>query len=379
VSEEPLRILFVSGISGQVEIGGTPMGIRRLGDCLARAGHHVEYWFAEDFPAWAVEGPTATLLFPFALLARLLRSSRFDIVDISSGDGVLAMLLHRAGVLKTARAMIMRSHGSEHLFAEMLRQAEGKNLVSFSILFRARFFVFRRAQVKYSLRWSDRVICYSNEEKRQLSVRLGIPAEKFTVIAPGAAEEFQRIGRPPGKKADQIIFVGNWIWNKGIRFLAPLLRALHATQPGLRLVLAGTHTPGSVIRAEFPEDLREHLDIYPSLPQAELAPLVHSSKLLIFPSDFEGFGLVALEAMAAGTPVVTNANVAFTQWLDRPELAVVVDHELDAYIHACERLLADADYCERMAERGKEWASRFTWEKTAAANHDAYQLALSRG
>ena len=93
-----------------------------------------------------------------------------------------------------------------------------------------------------------------------------------------------------------------------------------------------------------------------------------------YPSLYEGFGLVPLEAMAAGRPVVTTAVSAIPEVAgDAAVYAPVKDP--DGLAEALQRVLTDSSLAADLADRGRARAAAFTWERTAAGLVDLYRQA----
>jgi len=368
-----LRILFVAGVPGNPEAGGAPTAIRQLGAALEKLGHRVDYVFAEDFPPAARRAPWCTFALPLLLPAKLAGRS-YDVMDLTSGDGVLFLALRRWGLAGGA-AVVVRSHGSEHEFADVMRRASAQGMLRLSPWFRARFYGVRLRQVEQSLRRCDRVICCTEREAGYLGERLGLARSKVSVIAHGVSEEFIAAGQLDLPKQDKVIFVGNWVWNKGIRHLPAVFAGLRERHQQLRMVLAGTHVAAEEVGRDFPEAVRPFLEIYPTLPPKELARLVAQARLMLFPSDYEGFGLVALEAMAAGTPVVLPRSVGLVEWVNGDEVLTLASPGTSGYRAACEALLADSARSAALAARARAWALPWTWETAARRTIEAYQQA----
>jgi glycosyltransferase involved in cell wall biosynthesis len=111
------------------------------------------------------------------------------------------------------------------------------------------------------------------------------------------------------------------------------------------------------------------------VPEAELPLLYARADLFLFASLSEGFGLPPLEAMAAGTAVVTSAVTSLPEvcgdaaWLVEPT-------DAERIFEASRRLLADPDLRREHEQRGRRQARRFTWRETAKQTLIAYKLAL---
>ena len=105
----------------------------------------------------------------------------------------------------------------------------------------------------------------------------------------------------------------------------------------------------------------------------EIAAWYHAADAFAFPSVNEGFGLVVLEALAAGTPAVVADLPVFRQYLDNGRDALVVepgdDEDLAEQLH---RLATDHDLRASLIGAGHEVADRFTWSACARQHRAVY-------
>jgi len=372
-----MRVLILAAVPGKPPLGGGTTALLNLGKSLRENGHQVDYLLSEDFPWKLGSGRWATLAVPWAALWRLAAGPRYDVVDITSGDGVLFLALRRAGILRKHGAVVMRSHGSEHMYAELLKVASREGLIHLSPAFRARYFGVRLSEVAHSLRWADRIICLTRREADGVSERIRVDRAKFSVVAHGVADEFLSLNGDAGGKRDQVIFVGTWVWSKGTQLLPAMFMRLHGRYPSLRFLLAGVQAPEDAVRQAFPAELQGCIEVVGYVPQRELARRMAESLLMIFPSYYDGFGMVALEAMAAGTPVVMSREVGASDWIDEEGLALLAPLDPEAFAAGCERLLDDPALRGQVAARAKIWARRFTWQRAAEETVAAYTQALA--
>jgi glycosyltransferase involved in cell wall biosynthesis len=131
-------------------------------------------------------------------------------------------------------------------------------------------------------------------------------------------------------------------------------------------------------RAALPSDVRRRITRTGPVDEPTLTWLYQRSDVLLSPSLHEGWGLCALEALAAGTPVLAANREPFTEFLDE-EVGRLVDPESTSDIAgAVAALAADASLRARLGRRGRERARAFTWRRTALAHLEAYR-ALAEG
>ena len=100
------------------------------------------------------------------------------------------------------------------------------------------------------------------------------------------------------------------------------------------------------------------------VPHARMPVLLSAADAVLGPSEYESFGLVPLEAMAAGVPVIVPRNGYWGETVRREGGGVAYPPESSRGLaEAMANILADGPERARMAEEGKRIASRFTWEK----------------
>ncbi len=126
--------------------------------------------------------------------------------------------------------------------------------------------------------------------------------------------------------------------------------------------------------AELPDSTREAVIELGSIPDGQVPSLFQVADVVALPSLHEGFGLAALEALAAGTPLLAARRPPFTEFLD-DGCALLVDPEDEAAIAAgLERALSSGS---EQREAGWRRAERYSWQRVAAL-HTRHYHALSR-
>jgi glycosyltransferase involved in cell wall biosynthesis len=158
------------------------------------------------------------------------------------------------------------------------------------------------------------------------------------------------------------------------------VEAFETLDPGWRLVIAGGFGYGS-------EEIRQRIAGSPAADRiavlgyvtiADLAAWYARAAIFAFPSLDEGFGMPLLEAMAAGTPIVTSTVSALPEVAG--DAALLVDpRDTEALSAALRRLAGDRDLCDDLARKGHAHAAGFTWEKAVRETWDVYRTVLNAG
>lgn len=229
-------------------------------------------------------------------------------------------------------------------------------------------------------RSAQRVICPSAFTRDDVCARYGIDAEKVRVIpeAPALAAPAHPSSDPaaPGSEArgPYVLAVGDLRRKKNLGALVRAFSELwHGEAADHRLVLAGVDSgEGASLRAlagAAPLELTGYVS------DERLDALIRGAEVLVHPSLYEGFGLVVLEAMARGTPVLAARTGPLPE--TGGDAAVYFDPgDPRDLVSALGSLLADATARTRLSEAGRSWAAHFSWEATARQTVSVYRELL---
>ncbi|MBI4199610.1 MAG: glycosyltransferase [Chloroflexi bacterium] len=232
---------------------------------------------------------------------------------------------------------------------------------------------------------ADRVIVSTPHERAALRHLYGAREDKVCVVTPGVD---LAMFRPGSRQAARLrlglnghrvlLYVGRLEPIKGAEVL---LRAVASLEPGedVCLLVVGGDGEGD----ERVRDLRrlaqelgiqDRVDFLGSQRHDLLPYFYQAADVCVVPSHYESFGLVALEAMACGTPVVAS-RVPGLQTIVRDDRSgyLVPWHCPDAYAGRIEVLLANEDLRQSMGREGRSIADALGWERTAARVLEVYR------
>ncbi len=301
----------------------------------------------------------------------------------ANGAGRLAQLLHGIPHVLTA-------HSLEPMRPWKAEQLGGGYRISSQIesdAFRAADAVIAVSQ---GMR-SDILNCYSGLDEAKVQViHNGIDTEKWTPVQ--EPELVRSLGIDPERRS--IVFVGRITRQKGLPYL---LRAVSGLPVDVQIVLCA----GSADTPELHSEVAALVDslsarrsgvvwLDKQLSLRELKAVLGMATLFVCPSIYEPLGIVNLEAMACGLPVVASAVGGIPEVVVDGVTGLLVELELApdgsparpeqfvAGLHeAISRLLSDEDACRRFGEAGRKRAeSEFSWARIAAETISVYRSVL---
>jgi glycosyltransferase involved in cell wall biosynthesis len=232
------------------------------------------------------------------------------------------------------------------------------------------------ALVASHARRADQIVVISHDTARQVETRLGIPPDRISLCVPGAPAWTARETEP--RVNGCILFLGTLEPRKNLDVLVDAYARLLARHPDAPpLVLAGRLSPEAgplAARARDPVfggriDLPGYVD-----DQAKRA-LFDRALVFVLPSHAEGFGLPAVEAMAAGVPVIAARRGALPEVLGSAARLIEPD-DPDLLATVLAEVLRDAQLRRRLTEAGVTRAREFSWAGTARSMREAWHRAL---
>ncbi len=207
---------------------------------------------------------------------------------------------------------------------------------------------------------ADAVIANSADTARKVEDAFGHSVDG--VVYPGVdTDHFSPKADPAiSSPGPVILFVGRLVESKGV---FDLLQAVAAIEPPVSLHLVG-HGDVSAVRERVRAlGLESAVTLHGEVAHMELPGLYTAADIFCLPSHTESFGMVNLEAMACGTPVVSTDLPSIRRYLTPwAEGLLAEPGDPVSLAGALETLLSTSRVREAMGVRGREQAKKFTWE-----------------
>lgn len=237
------------------------------------------------------------------------------------------------------------------------------------------------------LRRTGGLLAISAHSRDEAVRELGINPDIITNIAAGVDEKFRPRDIPPeeaqavmrshGIERPFLLFAGSFDVRKNhARLIEAYARLPHPLRAAHQLVIIGNGWPGVY------DQLRAHatrhglaegeLVFTGRVPDDDLLTLYNLSKLFVFPSLSEGYGLPALEAMACGIPTIGSNTTSIPEVIGRAD-ALFDPRDVGSMAQKIVQALSDADFRRRLREHGLHHSRGFTWERTARIALDAFE------
>lgn len=223
---------------------------------------------------------------------------------------------------------------------------------------------------RYVLRHSDAVRCVSERIRHRLVGELGVPRERTVVIPIGSdLSTFVPHGDRAATSGSVLLFVGRLTVEKAPLAFCEVVEEAAAVRPDVTGVIIGE----GPLRAALEDRIRatghpERYRLLGHVPPAELASWYRVATCLVHPSTWEGWGMVMVEALACGCPVVTTDTGCAGEVVRNGETGLVVPvGDTAGLAVAASRLLADRSLRQRLSEAGPAVASRYSFQATRAA------------
>lgn len=375
------------GISGE---GGIGTYTRQLARALSNLGHEPHVLTPGPTRDLVHEGPVTIHLAPadyYPILDRLMPGvgacwriakvmrqivARYniDVVEFPNWGGIgLAYGMGRPA------PMVVRLHTSS-LECSLIDGTGPSRLIAWDI---------RRE------RWlnlsADKLVTHSWAHRAKMAEELGINEDRINVVPHGIEvdPEFRRV--PRCDKELKVVYLGRMEKRKGTIDLLKAIPEVLREVPEAHFTLIGAdrpHCPGGRTHAEYLEDefpgvVRRHITLAGRLSDCEVDQQLREADLFVAPSLYESFGLIFLEAMRWGTPVIGTTAGGIPEIIEHEKTGLLVEPSRPAELAQTMILLLRNDRLRyRLGEAGRRRVES-VFNVDRMARQSAEQYATARG
>lgn len=232
---------------------------------------------------------------------------------------------------------------------------------------------------------ANKIIVTSGSMKAEIQGHFHLPQEKIEIIPNGIDPKKYnasvdrsavrgRYGVNPHEKL--VLCVGRLVPQKGIDYLIRAVPRIAGRYPEAKFIIVGEGwLRGHLEYASRSTGHQWKITFTGWIPDQELVALLNSADVLVVPSIYEPFGIVALEGMATGIPVVAS---------DIGGLAEVVEHERtgilayprnpESIAWAVDRVLSDPDHSKWLVQNARKMVQKaYSWEAIAMRTAEVYK------
>jgi glycosyltransferase involved in cell wall biosynthesis len=233
-----------------------------------------------------------------------------------------------------------------------------------------------------------RVICCSDYMVQHVKWAFGLPNDKLTMVPNGVnphvydglehqdLKDFRARFALPNEKI--VLYVGRLVYEKGIHILINAVPKILA-KTDAKFVIVGTGYMRDQLSTIVKSMGLEHKVIFTGfVDEEDLLKIQKVSDVSVVPSLFEPFGIVALEAMAARSPVVVSDTGGLSEIVDHNVTGVkVYPNNTDSLAWGITTILLDDAYRSRLRENAhKKILEMYDWDKIAQQTRQTYEVVL---
>lgn len=222
---------------------------------------------------------------------------------------------------------------------------------------------------------ADRVVCTSRFMLREVSEGFEYDASAIDLLPSGIDPSDWSPPNGNDERGPLVVAWGRVQYEKGFQVLAQAMARLRGRIPGLSCLVAGrgSYLPELQSQVDL-EGVSDIVQLAGFVPNDELRRLLHRAGCVVIPSLYEPFGVVALEALASGAPVVAARTGGLAEIMDGTGAAAMF--EPGNAIELADRIgvvLQDSSIATGLTESARRLlAERYSWDAIAAATLEVY-------
>jgi len=399
-----MRVLMLSWEYPPVVVGGLGRHVHALATRLATQGHEVVVLCRQPSGTDAITHPTSDAHSDGVRLIRVAEDPAHLLFERDLVAWTLAMghAMTRAGLalLRDWRPDVVHAHDwlVAHPAIAIAEAAQVPLVATVHATEAGRHSGWLSQtlnQQVHSVEWwlanrADSTITCSSAMRTEVAHLFEVEPDGITVLHNGIEPRNWRVRQVEVAQARQrfsphgdplLLFFGRLEWEKGVQDLLAALPRIRRAHRGTRLVVAGegSHATWLVEQARK-HKVRRAVDFVGHLTDRELTATLAAADAVVLPSKYEPFGIVALEAAAAGTPLVASTAGGLGEVvLDGVTGVSFTPGDVEGLASAVRSVLDDRPAAVRRAKAAKaRLATDFDWSKIATDTIAVYESATVR-
>lgn len=226
---------------------------------------------------------------------------------------------------------------------------------------------------------ADRVVCSSRFMMREVIDGFEIDGSRIVLI-PNGVDPGEWAPATPVEREPLVLSWGRVQYEKGFQVLVQAVGALRGRIPGLHCVIAGRGPYLAELQSQIDiEGVSDMVNLVGYVPDSELKSLLHRAGCVVIPSLYEPFGIVALEAMAAGAPVVVSRTGGLAEIIEGTNAGLTFEPGQPADIaRLVELVFTDSGTRDRLRRSSLDTLrNRYSWDAIASTTVEVYAGLIS--
>lgn len=313
--------------------------------------------------------PIRMIPFPRKIIEFLMIRTNLPLLDKYLPEGTDWLHFPFEMSVKSRRAKTAVTFHSAHWFENNLSWSGRKETV-----------VTKKAMTKAftkSLARADKVLVVSEYLKKRISDIFSADLAKINVIGNGVENIYYDLETMPhdDNKPPMILIIAPLIDIKGARYVISAARKMKSVMPSARFVIAN----GACGTEEYVAEAKSvgNIELLGYTPGFEVVKLMAKAKALLILSEYESFGMPAIEAMAAGIPVVSADYAALPEVIGDAGIVVKAD-DASSVCKALSDIITNDKLNNALRAKGIARAKEFSWRKCAERLLGALESGANR-
>ncbi len=383
--KQMLRILFVADVLPDPDSGASGTEFQTI-HAMRRRGHEVDEIWADGLPH-RIRHPNMHYVFELpraiqAAVAARSKSRPYDVIHINQCHCFLAAKHHKTS--RNPGIVVHRSHGLEARASLCLKDWRIRlNLRDRNPIKAIPGWLIDRRLERHG-RWTarhvDGTIVSCSKDRDFLIETYGLDPAAVTCIPQAPAPSFSTVPPTPlcRRRLNRMLYVGNYAYAKGIHAVAQSVSLLLQMNSEARFTWVIPDNAHQQALHSVDPAARDRVETIGWCSQSDLLNMYDQHGILLFPSLFEGFGKVFLEAMSRGLCVVATSEGGMGDIIIDQDNGFLVKHNCPAEIVSIVKHLWDnLEMALEMSGRAAATAAEYSWDRVARETEAFYIRRLS--